>query len=170
MLDLATRDNWELILAEIHNVQYIRGTTAANRTRYYEPIAPIYSSPSSNLLLVGTKSDRVKPHWFLGAIASQFLYVSPSMFPYGVSGVQSQVQQKLGLNRLTLVQFPDYGISPYVLELQIPHWIEDITIEVWQYNLPLINELNQLTTKVDVIQAEVGQIRQLIALNENYGT
>ncbi|MBE9193254.1 hypothetical protein IQ230_23490 [Gloeocapsopsis crepidinum LEGE 06123] len=130
--DLATLDNWQLILSETRIAQ--RKQPIRSDSLYeYEPISPIYTNPHSHVLLIGTYSETAKPYWFLGARASQYLYVSPSMNDRFISGVQTSDIKRIGLNRLTLVKFENYGVSPYALQLEIPYWIEDIYVEVWEY-------------------------------------
>lgn len=131
--DLATRENWELILSESRLVTYNNNTLPTDDRYKYTPISPIYATPSSHTLLIGTRSNSARQHWFLGARASQYLYVSPSNnFSY-TSGVQALDIKKIGLNRLTLVEFKNYNVIPYVLEIDIPYWLEDIYVEVWEY-------------------------------------
>lgn len=140
MTDLQLSDgrNWNLILSQSRAVTYYPDRVLSGSLYEYDPIQPIYVSPQSHLLLVGTRSESALPYWFLGARASQFLYVSPLGTSYDVSGIQAEESKKVGLNQITLIKFQDYGVSPYVLELKIPHWIEDIQIDVWEYSNPAI--------------------------------
>lgn len=129
--DLATKGNWELILSQ---QQIVAKKNQVSKDKYeYTPISPIYATPESHILLIGTHSQSALPHWFLGARASQYLYVSPSMNSNLISGVQTSDIKRIGLNRLTLVKFDNYDIVPYVLQLEIPYWLEDIYVEVWEY-------------------------------------
>ena len=131
--DLSTRQNWELILSEQRVVVYQDGTLPTNDNYKYTPISPFYAALNSHILLIGTRSNSARQHWFLGARVSQFLYVSPSAdFSY-TSGVQASDIKRVGLNRFTLVEFKNYNVIPYVLELDIPYWLEDIYVEVWEY-------------------------------------
>jgi len=154
-LDLIARENWELILTQKSIVTRHSDKVRKDSLYEYDPIKPIYTNPRSHLLLIGTKSDSALPHWFLGATASQFLYVSPSTTSYVVSGVQAQESKKIGLNRLTLVKFEDYGISSYTLQLNIPYWIEDITIEVWEYADSLISDSQNIIERLDSIETKI---------------
>lgn len=131
--DLATRDNWELLLSDRRAVSYSSNTAPTDLRYKYTPISPIYATPQSHTLLIGTMSNSALQHWFLGAIASAYLYVSPSITSGMTSGVQAGDSKKIGLNRLTLIEFKNYDVSPYVLKLEIPYWLEDIYIEVWEY-------------------------------------
>lgn len=159
MWELKNKENWKLISSETRNVVYKDGTKPSDDKYRYTPIPPIFAAPNSNVLLVGIRSESALPHWFLGARVSQYLYVSPSNSPNLVSGVQVAGHIKAGLNRLTLCQFLNYGIYPYVVQLDIPYWLEDIYVEVWEYRGLQLNEdvqyenimsrLNNIETKID---------------------
>lgn len=161
--DLATVGNWELLLTETRIATRESTTVRPDSLYEYIPIQPIYVAPISHTLLIGTQSNTAQPHWFLGARASQFLYVSPSMSSAFVSGVQASDIQKVGLNRLTLVEFKNYDVAPYVLQLDIPYWLEDIYVEVWEYQgniggeqsefdaSDIIERLQRIENKVDAI-------------------
>lgn len=130
--ELATRENWELILSESRIIQK-EDPTKFEYLYEYTPIQPIYATLHSHILLIGTQSNSALNHWFLGARASQYLYVSPSMTSAFISGVQASDTKKCGLNRLTLVEFKNYDVVPYILQLEIPYWLEDVYVEVWEY-------------------------------------
>ena len=154
--DLATLDNWQLILQDSRVAQRVTNAPLAPGDYRYKPIPPIFATPSVNTLLVGTFSQTAKPYWFLGARASQYLYVSPSMSSNFISGVQAGNTINVGLNRLTLIEFKDYNISPYVLHLEIPYWIEDIYVEVWEFTgymqpdyQDILDRLDSIETKID---------------------
>lgn len=68
--DLATRENWELLLTERRTVVYSNNTTPSDLRYKYTPISPIYVTPESHTLLVGTVSNNARQHWFLGAKVS----------------------------------------------------------------------------------------------------
>ena len=141
--DLATLNNWELILAEQRNAQSYKRRTAYNYQ--YEPISDIFATPNNHTLLIGSYSNKAKLHWTLGAKASQYLYISPSTISNLIGGVQGGESKTVRLNQLTLIEFPNYSILPYILRLEIPHWLEHIYIEVWEYlgqaDQPLENRL-----------------------------
>lgn len=163
MWNLATRENWELILSERRNVVY-KDNTLPSQDRYrYTPISPIYTTPNSHILLIGTQSNSALAHWFLGARASQYLYVSPSTTSNLISGVQTSEIKKLGLNRLTFVQFPNYNILPYTLQLEIPYWLEDIYIEVWEYQgvyADANQQYDDLVLRLDAIETQLDRIEE----------
>lgn len=145
MWDLATRENWELILSETRTVTYKDGTLPTNEKYNYTPIQPIFTNPNSHTVLVGTHSNSAPAHWFLGARVSQYLYVSPSTNTNLISGVGTSEIKRAVLGQLTLMQFPNYNVLPYTLQIEIPYWIEDIYVEVWEYEDDVISqELQEL--------------------------
>lgn len=162
--DLATRENWELLLSERRAVTYSNNTAPTDLRYKYTPISPIYATPQSHTLLIGTVSNSALQHWFLGAIASQYLYVSPSMTLDTTSGVQAGDSKKIGLNRLTLIEFKNYDVSPYILKLEIPYWLEDIAVEVWEYQgyIPASEDNSEILDRLDAIEDKLDAL-------ENYG-
>lgn len=157
--DLATREDWNLILTESRVAE--RKPTNPDPARYeylYTAIPPIYATPNSHVLLIGTYSRSAEPHWFLGARVSQYLYVSPSMNSNFVSGVQTSDIKRVGLNRLTLIEFPNYNILPYVIQLDIPYWLEDIYIEIWEhqgYHLDESKRYEDIIARLDSIEEKL---------------
>jgi len=162
-LQLADRSNWELILTQSRIVTRSTTKELSYSLYEYEPIQPIYANPKSHLLLIGTKSETAKPHWYLGARALQYLYVSPSTSGNFTSGVQAGSSINVGLNKMTLVKFEDYDTFDYVLELQIPYWIEDIYVEVFEYKGFIEPDSRQILDRLDSIETKIDSI-------ENFGS
>lgn len=160
MWNVANQSNWRLVLQERRTVIYKNGTSPANDEYKYTPIPLIYATLNSNVLLIGVQSNSAKKHWYLGARLSQYLYVSPSTSPNFIRGVETSDQKRIRLNNLTLVNFKDYGIYPYVLAIEIPYWLEDVYIEVWEYN-QVISDSVQLVNAEGIFQ-RLGQIESKI--------
>lgn len=155
-LQLTDNSNWELLLSQKKVATRYTDKLVPYSHYEYEAIPPFYANPHSHLLLIGTRSDTAKPYWFLGATASQYLYLSPGLSSNFTSGVQAGNSINVGLNRMTVVEFKDYDIFNYVLELKIPYWIEDIYIEVFEYvgfvepdGRRIIEQLDSIETKLD---------------------
>lgn len=160
--DLAARENWQLILSEQRLAKNITKITASSYT--YEPIPALFATLYNPVVLVGTYSVKAKSHWFLGARVSQYLYVSPSQNGNFISGVQVSDIKKVGLNRLTLVKFENYEVLPYVLAIEIPYWLEDIYVEVWEY------EGNVVTPEMQELESIRAQLYDLEdKINTAYG-
>lgn len=163
--DLATQGNWDLILAERRAAERIAVNQRRSSIYEYYPIAPFYVAPYSHTLLIGTQSSAAQSYWYLGARASQYLYVSPSMSSNFISGVQAADSKKCGLGRLTLIEFKNYDVIPYTLQLEIPYWLEDVYVEVWEYQgdiggtqyefdtSDIIERLQRIEEKMDIDNA-----------------
>lgn len=161
--DLATRENWELILSDRKIANRLPSPDLTKYKYLYDPISPIYTTPNSHTLLIGTQSNSAESYWFLGARASQYLYVSPSTSSNLISGVQTSEVKRIGLNRLTLVEFPNYSILPYVLQLEIPYWLEDIYVEVWEYQGAYYGEdekYENTIIRLESIEEKIDRIEQ----------
>lgn len=163
--DLATKENWELILSDRRTVQRVNNPDLAQNQYEYIPIAPIYTNPNSHVLLIGTYSASAKPYWFLGARASQYLYVSPSTSSNFISGVQASDIKRVGLNRLTLVKFDNYDVLPYTLQLEIPYWLEDIYVEVWEYQGYVSQGYEEVLDRLDAIETQLEDIKNQASNN-----
>lgn len=163
MWDLATRDNWELVLSDSRVVTPIPNSQTDYGGYSFTPIPPVYAVCNTNTVLVGTFSQTAKPYWFLGGRVSQFLSVSPSLSSNFISGVQAGASRNVGLNRLNLLKFDDYDIYPYTLSIDTPYWLEDIYIEVWQYEGGDNTDADDILIRLDSIEMKIDAM-------ENYGT
>lgn len=133
-LDLTAVQNndWENVFAADRVVEY--NVDSQNQPLSYTPIENMFVALDKHVLLIGISSEiNVKPWWFLGGRASQYLYLSPSSTPNLSLGVQACEQKRLKINSMTLVQFQNFGIAPYVLLIEIPYWLEQVHVEVWKY-------------------------------------
>lgn len=153
--DLATRENWELVLTDNRITVPIPGSETLYGGYSFEPIPPVYAVCNTDTVLVGTFSQSAKPYWFLGARVSQYLYVSPSMSSNFISGVQAGATQRAGLNRLTLFKFENYNVHPYTLSIETPYYIEDIYIEVWQYLAQDNTDSDDILLRLDSIEMKL---------------
>lgn len=92
----------------------------------------------SPILMVGIDSQSARKarargrKWITGGWASQWLPIIPSSTTDFAPAVQAQVI-RCNLFQLNLIRFPDLGLSSYILNLAFPWWLEDASIEVWQY-------------------------------------
>jgi hypothetical protein len=159
MWDLATRDNWNLLLQDRRFAEIVKDPNLKPNQIKYKPINPLYANPTSNTLLIGAVSETAKKYWYLGARASKYLYVSPSTTSGFIRGVQVSDVKQIALGRMNLVEFKDYDVTPYTLQLDIPYWLEDIYIEVWEYDgyiepgyQEVLDRLDSIETKIDAIE------------------
>lgn len=156
--DLSTKQNWRLLLSDSRVAEYNKEATYSRY--FHNPINPFITSPNSPILLIGTYSPTAKKHWFLGARASQYLYVSPSSTKELILGVCSGEKKRVGLRELTLVRFPNYNIFPYILQLEIPIWLDTIYVEVWEY-------LGQYSDEDESIQSIISRLESIESKLEN---
>lgn len=130
-LSLASNSDWEKIFEANDKPNLV--LTGVETLNYYAPPPPKFVALDKHVLLIGISAVYSKPTWFLGGRASQYLYISPSSTPTIAQGVQACETKRLRLNAMTLVQFQNFGKTPYVLLIEIPRWFRDVHVEVWKY-------------------------------------
>lgn len=128
--DLQDRLNWDIVLRRTYEAQSDR----AEAPRTYVPIPPITVSVDSYTLAIGAKSSKAKASWYLAARVAPQLLITPSTTSNFVAFMQSEEPKRIALNRLNLIRFVDFGIKPYVLEINIPRWHTEMYVEVWKYS------------------------------------
>jgi len=151
--DLTNNLNWDLVLRNTY-----KATVNPNTRSGFNPIPPVTVTVDSYILLVGARNENAKPHWFLAATVYPRLLFSPSSTSQFLGIVQSQSGIRLGLDRLTLVQFKDFHLLPYLLEIRVPKWHEEMMLEVWKYTgsiEDIQSELSKLEAKLDAINPSV---------------
>jgi len=127
-MDLNNPEKWSLIYSELFRVS-IRGVQGT--TTYYTPIPDVRVNCSSPILQVKIYSNAAKTHWQLGAWANLFCSVNST---YSMIGEQ---RKPCKINNPTLLQFgqPTQQI-PYNLQLSFPYWLEEISLEIFEYLEP----------------------------------
>lgn len=159
-ITLSSLSNWRLIVQEERRVRFTEGSATSQESKY-RPINPIFSLAQSNIVLAGVSSDTALPHWYLGARVSQYNYISPSRSGRFIAGVQTSEQKRIRLNQLTLINFEDYKIYPYVLAAEFPYWLEHVYYEAWEYT-GAYNSVNDvllnLQSQLDEIKVELERI------------
>jgi hypothetical protein len=147
--DLTNNLNWDLVLRNTY-----KATANPNIRSGFNPLPPVTVTVDRQVLLIGARNENAKPHWFLAATAYPRLLFSPSSTSQFLGIVQSQAGIQLGLDRLTLVQFKDFYLSPYLLEIRIPKWHQEMLLEIWKYNGAVEDisaELSKIEAKLDAI-------------------
>ncbi len=127
-MDFGNNLNWDLVLKKSYFAQI-----TPNEVRGYLPIPSITVIVDKPILVIGAKSNTAKPNWYLAAYAVPRLLFSPSSTSEFVAAVQTQERRQIRLNTLNLIQFTDFSLSPYVLEVSIPFWHQEMYLEVWKY-------------------------------------
>lgn len=157
--DIQNSLNWDLALRKTYQS---RIPVAEGELQPYRPppIPPITITVDSYILAIGAKSSTAKPSWYLAASVAPRLLFSPSSTSEFIAAVQSEQPQKVFLERLTLIQFIDFGIKPYLLEIRIPRWHQEMYLEVWKYSgeqvtTDVLNSLNLARQKLTVIEEKI---------------
>lgn len=148
---LADRLNWDLVERSSRE-QEPMGTFDIRGRPEYRAIRPLLLGVESRVLLVGINSEGSRAGWKLGAWATQRLLISPSSTTIFPSQPKISNRFFCQLNTLTLIEFPDWNESPYLLELDIPFWLTQITFEIWQYSGPM----NDTYVEINVDQSTGG--------------
>lgn len=132
---LADRLNWDLVDRGSREQESL-GTYDIYGRPEYRAIRPLLLGVENRILLVGISSEGARAGWKLGAWASQRLLISPSSTTIFPSQPKVSDRYFCRLNTLTLIEFRHWNESPYLLELEIPYWLIQVTFEVWQYSGP----------------------------------
>lgn len=127
--DLANNLNWDRVLTKTYYAQPI--TTDGSQ---FKPIPTITALVDSYTLLIGCRNTQAKSNWYLAGHATSRLLFSPSSTSDFTAAVQSYSRVKLGLERLTLVRFKDFNLTPFLLEINIAKWHKEMFVEVWKYS------------------------------------
>lgn len=118
--------NWDLA----HRESY-QATELGNGT--YRPIDAITKIiTGSHVVMIGVKARGIKLHWRTGGWASQNLLTIPSSTTEFTAFVKTE-NKWLTLSQLTLCVFPKL-MDTWALQIDIPRWLKDITVEVWRYD------------------------------------
>ena len=127
-LQLENSQNWQQVW-----VGHLAGAPGSI-PRSYQPILPVdVPILLENPILAVTTSSQdpyLKPRWYLGCWAQQMLQSS------GFGNARIQAGRRIcRLNATTLLVWQD--LSPqYGLRLEVPFWIAELDVYVWQYQGP----------------------------------
>lgn len=127
-MDFGNNLNWDLVLKTSYSAQL-----APETQRGFLPIPNKIIESDKYTLAIGVSSTKAKPTWRIGAFVAPRLLFSVSSTSEYAGLVRSDNSKPVFLNQLTLVQFQDFGLTPYALEISIPFWIAELSIEVWKY-------------------------------------
>ena len=105
--------------------------------------------PISNIVAVRASSTSNPGYWKFGGYASQ--KIVPGIAEGGASPLATTSSQKIWLDRLSILFFPDLTDS-YYLTFNIPYWLRQIDLSVWQY-LGVIEDSTE--QKLDYIQGRL---------------
>jgi len=151
-MDFANNLNWDLVLRQTYfsqlNPAYPKG---------FIPIPSKLIQVDRYTIAIGTSSAQAKPTWRVGAFVVPRLSFSVSSTSVYPRLVRSDKSQNVYLNQLTLLQFKDFGLTPYALEISFPPWMRELSIEIWKYQgdddaRPLQEVVADIKTDLDRIE------------------
>ena len=147
--------NWDLVL----RTSYV-APLAPETKRGFLPIPNKIIEADRYTLAIGVSSNKAKPTWRIGAFVAPRLLFSVSSTSEYTGLVRSDDSKPVFLNQLTLVQFQDFGTTPYALEISIPFWISQLSIEVWKYQgdddaRPLQEQIADVRGDLDRIELKI---------------
>jgi hypothetical protein len=149
--DLTAPGVWEQVYNETKTAQKPSPSTFISIPRISMPILL-----HERVLVVGISSLNVKPNWRFSGTLTQRLLI-PSL---GI-GVVDGHKQTLRINALSLIVLP--ALTPdYRLDFDVFPWIRDVSIAVWRFIGPEVDELIEFmkTVKIDVLRVEAKLDRQ----------
>lgn len=151
-LQLANENNWQNIWSESFQAEPV-----ANNLARYRPIEEI-SVPvlfNRNVIAVYAVSSTAKPRWKFAGLLKQKLQLG--LIVGGLPDAVGVKIRKIWLNQVTLIEFENLADS-YAVSFDIPYWLEQISLTVWQYTGPQAPEdvlhtdlLQDIKSKVDDI-------------------
>lgn len=166
-MDLNNPNNWSRIanwnLRANLRAKYGEGKGALE---VYDPIPDVWGTIATPIGLVRTyaRSDEIKPTWFKACRIN--VYHSFSSQP----GTDRIFSKACGLNQGTFLEIRDFENYPYRVQFQIPQWIINLDIELWQFTSESgkYDRSNQIAilSAVEVVEqrtAELANTIQLIA-------
>lgn len=154
MWEFGNKLNWRLVTKKSYRAQPLQ--TNPNR---FVPIPAITVNVNNQVLLIGVTNPQAKSHWYLAGYVSARVLFTPSYNSDYLSLVQTDTS-KIGLNRLNLFKFSNYNLSPYILEIKIAKWHQEIELEVWEYKGSIEEiepSLNRIENKIDAIASNANQ-------------
>ncbi|MBL1177830.1 hypothetical protein [Pantanalinema sp. GBBB05] len=145
LIDFAQTIEWNLVARQTYLVN--------DGARVWERLpAKEFLIENSNVLIIGLSASYRRSTWYTGAWASQMLFFLPSSTSIFPAIVQHRTK-KLRLGIQNLVVFPKV-LSPWLLQLNFPYWLQDITVEIWRYDgrdESVFDHLNRVESKLDAL-------------------
>lgn len=127
----ANSNNWTLAFSIDETVNYLN----PEQTRYERlpEIIPGFLI-NSNVVAISASSATSPPHHRFAGLVSQLVQTALTVGP-GVDA-ESNSRKKIWLDRITIVEWDDLSDS-YGLGFDIPYWIRNIQIDIFEYIGPV---------------------------------
>lgn len=124
-LDLAGTLRWNLIATR--NLAWVPSGDG------FSPIPDQAILCNSPVIQVGAASPNAPPHWFLGCWATPLLLIQPDTQTEFIAGTALD-NFAVPLNRLRIIDIGVDGPLPFVLQVKIPVWHQQLYLEVYGYD------------------------------------
>lgn len=116
---------WELVsITDLSQANNTRNLKVATLTPYTAVKAPLIR------VIVNSQSAKSKPTWVTGGVIK---WGFDSI--YGIQRWNQSVDTSIDVNRETVVRTPPEIVSP-LFSLEIPYWIRDASVFIWQLKNP----------------------------------
>lgn len=139
--------NWDLVKRQTVSRTY-------NPDGTFNRISPVTVVADSYVMMFGFRNDNAPSRWWYAATVSMKLLTLPSSTSEFMASVHA-FSRKCGLRELSIIQFPNYGLLPFLAEIRFPSWHEQMYLEVWKYSGDEINvamqTLERIETKIDAL-------------------
>lgn len=124
--------------------------------KIYNPIPDLEFVLGSSSILIGINCPKAYKEWRLAAYCSiQAKINTSSLFGQWVD----LKTETLLIQRLTLLEAPILGNTELKIRLKIPHWHEEIYLEIWEYtgtSSPSIDErLQNIELDLERIESKI---------------
>ena len=134
--------NWDLVRRQTYTaVKYTENT--------YVPMPTVTLASDSRLMMFGFRNTEAKSSWWLAARVSMKILTLPSSTSQFLAAVDGGFSKGCGLGELTLVHFPDYKQSDFVVEVRFPTWHKQMYMEAWKYSGDEIDPVVRIEVKLD---------------------
>lgn len=126
--------HWDLVLRQSYEAIFLPVPEGSQPK--WRPIPDISRVLDSRIIQIGTNCNHAKPWWSWGGNASMRLLTLPSSTSEYAAAVEAETK-KCKLFSLTLMIFPDLGVSSYLLNLEVPYYFKQFSCEIWKYSGPM---------------------------------
>ena len=126
MQSLSNPNNWSLIFSiNLQAHLAAQHGSGPGSVLIFDPIPPVQATLATPVGLVRCTSSTANPKWFVGCWANVFQQFA---------GQRTRIfSRKCSLKSATFLELPNFGQFPYEIEFSIPNWMEDLSIELWQF-------------------------------------
>lgn len=133
--------NWDLVRRQTY--------TSIRVGESHVPLSLVTLASDSRLMMFGFRNIEAKSTWWLAARVSMKILTLPSSTSQFLAAVDGGFNKSCGLGELTLVHFPDYKQSGFVVEIRFPPWHKQMYMEAWKYSGDEADPVTRIEVKLD---------------------